>query len=175
MRPRHGGAVGLQEASMRAMAAGVALAAVALAATMGTVIATTAEDDLAVVKRAVQQPGTRGDAPEAGTRADLPRTALSARDVRWFKVRITEKGAKKARVNVNLPIALVRALGDDFTIDLGRHSRGDRWRGGWRGDGSSRDRGEHRIRLGDVLATLEAGQSLVEIDDDDATVRVWVE
>ena len=31
------------------------------------------------------------------------------------------------------------------------------------------------IRLGEVLATLEAGQSLVEVDDDEATVRIWVE
>ncbi len=79
-------------------------------------------------------------------------------------MRITEKGAKKARVNVNVPIALVRALGDDFPIDIGRHGR-------WRG----RHGYEKAIRLGEVLATLEAGQSLVEIDDDDATVRIWVE
>ena len=65
-------------------------------------------------------------------------------------------------MNVNLPIALVRALGDDFPIDIGRHGR---WRGGH----------DKAIRLGEVLATLEAGQSLVEIDDDDATVRIWVE
>jgi len=91
-----------------------------------------------------------------------PRTTGAGRDLRWLKVRITEKGAKRARVNVNLPIALVRALGDDFPIDIGRH-------GGWRGGR------EKAIRLGEVLATLEAGQSLVEIDDDNATVRIWVE
>jgi len=107
-------------------------------------------------------------------RIEPRRSTLSSRDIRWFKVRVTEKGKKNARVNINLPIALVRALGDDFPIDVGRHMRGDRWRGDWR-DGERRSRNERVIRLGDVLATLEAGQSLVEIDDDEATVRVWVE
>jgi hypothetical protein len=83
-------------------------------------------------------------------------------DLKWFKVRVTEKGAKKARVNINVPIALVRALGDDFPIDIGRHGH---WHGGH----------DRTIHLGEVLATLEAGQSLVEVDDDEATVRIWVE
>jgi hypothetical protein len=151
---------------MKAMAAGVAVAVLAVA-TMGTVLATSAEDDLAVVKRAVQEPSARvepDDGPAA--RAVAPRRALAAGDLRWFKVRITEKGAKKAKVTVNLPIALVRALGDDFPIDIGGHHGRDGWRG---------SRRETALRLGDVLSALEAGQSLVEIDDEEATVRVWVE
>ena len=156
---------------MRAMAAGAVLAAtVVAAAAMGTVIASSAADDLAVVKRAVQEPSERGQEKDTWEGdADARRTRATGRDLRWFKVRITEKGSKKARVNVNLPIALVRALGDDFPIDIGRHGRYGR-RDGWRGD-----RSEKVIRLGDILATLEAGQALVEIDDDDSTVRVWVE
>ena len=154
----------------------VAALTVAAAGTAG------AEDDLAVVKRAVSKQAvarqeataTTPPAAEPSARVDekddawerrndtRPRTGGPGRDLRWFKVRITEKGAKKARVNVNLPIALVRALGDDFPIYIGRH-------GGWRGGR------EKAIRLGEVLATLEAGQSLVEIDDDEATVRIWVE
>ncbi len=161
---------------MRAMVAGVALAAAAAA--MGTVLAATAEDDLAVVKRATaRNQGTRVTVQSTPSGVDIdaeprvePRRALSGRDLKWFKVRITEKGAKKARVNVNLPIALVRALGDDFPIDVGRHVRGEGW-----GDGERRRRGKDVILLGDILAALEAGESLVEIDDDDATVRVWVE
>jgi hypothetical protein len=162
------------------MAVQVALAAAVAALTVGTVSAASAEDDLAVVKRAVARQEAPASTPPAArpaeepiTRVDekdeverrtgtRPRTGGPGRDLRWFKVRITEKGAKKARVNVNLPIALVRALGDDFPIDIGRH-------GGWRGGR------EKAIRLGEVLATLEAGQSLVEIDDEDATVRIWVE
>ena len=158
---------------MRAMAVRsvVAAAVAAVVATgMGTVITASAEDDLAVVKRAVQEPSERGQEKDTWEGdADARRTRATGRDLRWFKVRITEKGSKKARVNVNLPIALVRALGDDFPIDIGRHGRYGR-RDGWRGD-----RSEKVIRLGDILATLEAGQALVEIDDDDSTVRVWVE
>ena len=158
---------------MRTFGRRLALAA-AVAASGTVVLAMGAEDDLAVVKRAVRQeaparvaPDTaKGDEPvtrdaedkDWERRSETRRT--SNRDLRWFKVRVIEKGSKRARVTVNLPIALVRAL-DDFPIDIGRH-------GGWRD-------GQKTIRLGEVLATLEAGQSLVEIDDDEATVRVWVE
>lgn len=162
---------------MRAMAVrSVVAAAVAavVATAMGTVIAASAEDDLAVVKRAVRQeasPTPRvDDEKDSWESRNDARPRTGGRELRWFKVRITEKGTKRARVNVNLPIALVRALGDDFPIDIGRHARRDRWRGDRR-DGRS----EKVIRLGEILATLEAGQPLVEIDDDDATVRVWVE
>ena len=151
--------VGRRLALAAAVAVGAAVAA-------GTVIAGSAEDDLAVVKRAVR---VSQDAParvtpvppaddERAVRGETRRTAN--RDLRWFKVRVTEKGSKRSRVNINLPIALVRAL-DDFPIDIGRH-------GGWHDGGRT-------LRLGEVLATLEGGQSLVEIDDDEATVRVWVE
>ena len=168
---------------MRTVGRRLVLGAALTVAAAGVVIAASAEDDLAVVKRAVarqdapaktppaaaaEEPITRADEQDAweGRTDARPRTGGPGRDLRWFKVRITEKGAKKARVSVNVPIALVRALGDDFPIDLGRHGRRDGWRG---------DRSEKVIRLGEVLATLEAGQSLVEIDDDEATVRVWVE
>jgi len=145
----------------RRMVLGTALAVAAA----GVVIAAGAEDDLAVVKRAVAGPQVaRQEAPPstAPAAAAEPITRVNPKDLRWFKVRITEKGSKKTRVNVNVPIALVRALGDDFPIDIGRH-------GGWRGGR------EKTIRLGEVLETLEAGHSLVEIDDEEATVRIWVE
>jgi hypothetical protein len=154
---------------MRTMAVRAVLAAAMAAAAMGTVRARSAEDDLAVVKRAVQEPSIRVEEKDTWERDGDRRTLAAGRELRWFKVRITEKGSKKARVNVNLPIALVRALGDDFPIDIGRHGRYGR-RDGWRGD-----RSDKVIRLGEILATLEAGQPLVEIDDDEATVRVWVE
>ena len=160
---------------MRTVGRRIVLGAALAVAGAGVVIAASVEDDLAVVKRAVSQKQVARQEAQATTPPEAPaaaepvtrtetrrRTGAPASDLRWFKVRITEKGAKKARVNVNVPIALVRALGDDFPIDIGRHS-------GWHG------RRENTIRLGEVLAALEAGQSLVEIDDDDATVRVWVE
>jgi hypothetical protein len=168
---------------VRQMVLGAALAIAAA----GVVIAASAEDDLAVVKRAVarqqvarpaapastspataavEEPVTRRERKdEAGERRSDARSATGGRDLRWFKVRITDKGSQKTRVSVNVPIALVRALGEDFPIDIGRH-------GEWRG---TREGREKMIRLGEVLATLEAGHSLVEIDDDDATVRIWVE
>ena len=164
---------------MRTVGRRLVLGAALTVTAAGVVIAASAEDDLAVVKRAVarqdapaktppaaaaEEPITRADEQDAweGRTDARPRTGGPGRDLRWFKVRITEKGAKKSRVNVNLPIALVRALGDDFPIDIGHHA-------GWRGGR------ERTLRLGEVLATLEAGQSLVEIDDDEATVRIWVE
>jgi hypothetical protein len=146
----------------------IVLGAALAAAAAGAVVAASAEDDLAVVKRAVARPQVARQeapparAPETVRTDERPRTDVAGRELRWFKVRINEKGSKKARVNVNVPIALVRALGDDFPIDIGRH-------GGWRGGR------EKMIHLGDILATLEAGHSLVEIDDEDATVRIWVE
>ena len=150
-----------------------AVAAMACAAAAGRVVAS--EDDLTVVKRAVRQDATvrvasgddkaPADQPVVGTdEKDWERRGegrrIANRDLKWFKVRVVEKGTKRSRVTINLPIGLVRAF-DDFPIDVGHHA-------GWRD-------GEKTIRLGEVLSTLEGGQSLVEIDDDDATVRVWVE
>ena len=148
---------------------------VGAAVAAGAVIAGSAEDDLTVVKRAVRvsqdaparvapappasdDSAVRADDKDKEWRSETRHTAN--RDLRWFKVRVTEKGSKRSRVNINLPIALVRAL-DDFPVDIGRHGR-------WHDEGRT-------LRLGEVLATLEGGQSLVEIDDDEATVRVWVE
>jgi hypothetical protein len=49
-------------------------------------------------------------------------------------------------------------VGEDWPLDCGRgHSKG------------------HGPTLGEVLRALDSGQDLVEIEDDDATVRVWVE
>jgi hypothetical protein len=162
------------------------MSSVARAALLAGIAATAAgtamafEDDLAVVKRAVAKQEARQDvkpapaptpkaAPdeEADADRDRPvarrtRTTRSGPEPQWLKVRVTEKGAKRAKVTVNLPIALVRALGDDFPLDFGER----RW--------PRRER-ERVVRLGEVLALLESGQPLVEIDDDEALVKVWVE
>ena len=140
---------------MRMRAAWMAAALVATAA--GTAAA--AEDDLAVVKRAVARQEVKAADPVVRAETPAPR---GASDLKWLKVRVTEKGTKKAKVTINLPIALVRALGDDYPIDFGRRRH-------WH------EEGEKRVRLGEVLAALEVGSPLVEIDDDDAFVRVWVE
>ena len=129
----------------------------------GTVMASwSAEDDLAVVKRAVAKQEVRTTSPESSVRAEPP-APRPATELKWLKVRVTEKGAKKAKVTINLPLNLVRALGDDFPLDFGNR----RW---------DRDHERTRtIRLGEVLAALEAGSPLVEIDDEESYVRVWVE
>src|SRR5688500_1777681 len=168
---------------MRTMGRRVVLGAALMmaAGAAGVVIAASAEDDLAVVKKAVarqeapprtppdavaaEEPIARDAEKDSWERRSEARARTGARDLRWFKVRITEKGSKKARVNVNVPIALVRALGDDFPIDVGRHGR-------W---GRSRGDEVRTLRLGEILSAREAGQSLGEIDEEDATVRIWVE
>jgi hypothetical protein len=135
-------------------AAGLALCAQAALPEAG-------DDDLTVVKRAVAQsrlaqspsapmPKPTGEAPRV-RRADKPQ---------WLRVRIVEHGSRK-RVSVNLPLALVRAV-SDWPIDWQCGRDEDPWR-------------RCKLRIGEVLEALDAGQSLVEIEDGGSTVRVWVE
>ena len=131
-----------------ALVLGVGLAVVAVpAATNGS----SAEDDLAVVKKATSsENGSRATA-EAPPRArgDEPQ---------WLRVRIVESGDKKATVKVNLPLALVHALGDDLPVP-----------------GCGDDDGGRELTVGEVLRALDTGESLVEIEDGESTVRIWVE
>jgi hypothetical protein len=123
-------------------------------------LAAGAEDDLAVVKKAVgseAQALPKGEAPRA--RASEPR---KGEEPRWLKVRIEDRTDKKSKVTLNLPLDLVRALddeGEELPIGSPRHKGGK--------NGS--------LRLADVLRALKAGQDFVSIEDEDATVRVWVE
>lgn len=137
------------------------------------------EDDLAVVKKAVAQatpaPAAPEDAVQKQERAEDKRPAVrKAGKPTWLKVRVLEKGGRK-KVNVNLPLALVRAMGDDFDVSwfCGHHRNG-------RGSHKDRDWDDDdnhcpSIKLADVLAALDSGQDLVQVDDEDSTVRVWVE
>jgi hypothetical protein len=112
-----------------------------------------AEDDLAVVKKATSSRGTAPAVAEAAppSRADEPQ---------WLRVRIVERGEKKATVKVNLPLALVHALGDDVPVP---------------GCGDREDGDGKRLTLGEVLRALDTGESLVEIEDAGSTIRIWVE
>ncbi len=143
--------------SKRAWILAAAIGATALAVG-GLVRAAVQEgaDDLAVVKRAVAQAPSAA-APAAKAQAPAPRSGKPT----WFKVRVVDKGSKKTRVTVNMPLALVRALGD-APID---------WKCG------TDERPGHRcsIKVADVLEALEAGQELVEVDDENSIVKVWVE
>ena len=137
-----------------------------------TVFAGAPEDDLAVVKKAVARAQeTRPPDSETKVKEFLPKAEASpARKgtPQWLKVRVVEKGSKKGKVSINVPLLLARALGDDFPIDWHCHHRRSE-------DREDRKRERCEIRLSEVLAALEAGQDLVEVDDDDTTVRVWVE
>jgi hypothetical protein len=144
--------------------------ALALAGTTGAGLAASGEDDLAIVKKAVASPApararearaTASQAAPAPAAEAAPR-ARTGREPQWFKVRVVDRGTGRKKVTINLPLSLVRALGDD-TID---------W--GCRSDNGDRDKC-HSVRLSEVLRSLETGQELVEIEDDEATVKVWVE
>ena len=137
------------------------LALVLVGDTAGT---RSAQDDLALVKRAVAD---RAPAPAMGAQEapapkdeakEAPRAARKGKEPQWLRVRVTEKPGKK--VSINLPLALVRAMGEDWPIELhcGRHGK-DRT----------------RLTVGDVLRALDSGEDLVQVDDQDATVRIWVE
>jgi hypothetical protein len=134
---------------------GGVLGAVGAALILGGAVA--ADDDLAVVKRATT--GEAQAAPEAEKAAPAPKGNAAA--PQWLKVRIVEKNGKKSRVSVNVPLALVHALGDECPIDW--HLKAGR-------QGETR-----KVRLSDVLKALQSGQDIVQIEDEEATVKVWVE
>jgi hypothetical protein len=133
----------------------VLLLATGLAAMLAApAVADSAEDDLAVVKQA-----TSSSASGSRTGAEAPPRSRTD-DPQWLRVRIVEKGRKKATVKINLPLGLVRALADDVPVPGCYGREGE--------DGK-------RMTIGEVLRALDTGESLVEIDDDDETVRIWVE
>jgi hypothetical protein len=119
------------------------------------------QDDLQLVRKAVAS-STR--VAQARPPAEAPPAPVEAKPTprkdapQWFHVRIAEKGGKHARVSISLPLGIVRSLGDEWPIA---------------GHGGCRK--EHCPTVGEVLRALDSGQSLVEIEGDDTTVRVWVE
>ena len=116
-----------------------------------------AEDDLAVVRRAVAEaPTARPDTPPP---APEKRMAPKS-EPQWLRVRIKEKNGRST-VSVNLPLALARALGDSVPVEWGCKLK----------DGE----GRAKIRLRDVLDSLDSGQDIVQVDSEDGSVRVWVE
>jgi len=116
-----------------------------------------AEDDLALIKKAVAQ------AEPAATSSAKPASPAKKTEPQWLRVRVEPKGEKKGRIKVNVPLAFVRAVGQDLPLDFG--------------DGCRREHKESYcgLKLSEVLKTLDSGESLVEIDGEDETVRIWVE
>ena len=118
-----------------------------------------AEEDLQVVRKAV---GSSARVAQARPPAEEPpaeaKPAPRKAEPRWFRVRITEKGGKHGHVSINLPIGIARALGEDWPVAPHRECHRD-----------------HCPTLGEILRALDSGQSLVEIDDEEASVRVWID
>lgn len=116
-----------------------------------------AEDDLTVIKKAVAQ------TEPAATLSAKPVSPAKKAEPQWLRVRIEPKGEKKGRVKVNVPLAFVRAVGQDLPLEFGEACRG------------GHKESYCGLKLSEVLKTLDSGESLVEIDGEDETVRVWVE
>jgi hypothetical protein len=128
------------------------------------------DDDLQAVRKAVAS----SSAPASAARQDKSRPPaeeepapaqarrpLKSSDLKWLHVRVAPKaGGKSGRVSVNVPLGLVKLFGDDWPIPTGpscqRHDR-------------------CHLTLGDILRALDSGQALVDIEDDEASVKVWVE
>jgi hypothetical protein len=121
-----------------------------------------------VVKRAVAQATPTPAVPPARTTARPapeektaePRPRAAGKEPTWLKVRVTDKQTGRRKVTVNVPIALVRAVGDWPRISF---------------DCGDDHRARCGIKVSEVLAALESGQDLVEIDEEDESVRIWVE
>jgi hypothetical protein len=117
------------------------------------------EDDLQVVRKAVASSTRVAEArPPAEEPPAEARPAPRKNEPRWLRVRIVEKAGKHGRVSINLPLGIARSLGDDWPISPRGQCHKD-----------------HCPTLGEILRALDSGQSLVEIEDDEATVRVWVD
>jgi hypothetical protein len=101
-------------------------------------------DDFKVIQKAVKQ----NPAYEEG------------KEVKWFKVLITDGKTNDAKVKVTLPIALVEVL---INCTDSRHFK--------------IDDGDRDINLKAVWAALkQAGpMALIEIQDDGAVIKVWLE
>ena len=88
------------------------------------------------------------------------RASDEGREVRWFKVLITDTKSGPAKLKLTLPIALIEAV---LSCTDGRHFKVD--------DGNC------DIDLKAIFSALKkAGPlALVEIEDDGAVIKVWLE
>jgi hypothetical protein len=123
-----------------------------------------ADDDLEVVKRATQA-APQVEATPAAKAAPASTAAQAARGEKptWFKVEVYDKASGKRRVSVNLPLAVVEIFGDEVPVH-------------WScGDKSAAKEPHCGLKLKEVLAQLQKGQPLVEIEKETERIRVWVE
>jgi hypothetical protein len=123
-----------------------------------------ADDDLSIVRKAVS-----ADAGgSANLKDDKPAAPRKGSSPQWLRVRIVDKGEKKAKVSINLPLSLVRAMGDEVPLDwhCGKDA-GKEW--------EPKKRCSMHMRLSEVLDALDSGQDVVQIEDGQSSIRVYVE
>jgi hypothetical protein len=144
---------------MAGLVAGAAVSAVwflAPAASPALVVAS--EDDLAVVRRAVASgSGTPRDEDHSGAGA----ASKSRREAQWLRVRVTHKDGR-GKVKFDLPLFVARTIGGEIPIEWGACSKG-------------RKAGKGRAKLADVLDLLDAGDDVVRIETEDASIRIFVD
>jgi hypothetical protein len=120
------------------------IAIVALVFVLGTLVQAEGPDELQAIKKAVKENPNY----EPG------------KDVKWFKVLVTDNKAGKDKVRITLPLSLVEAFvkcADDDHLKL--------------------DHGQTDIDFGQLLAELKkvGPMAIIEIFEEDETVKVWLE
>jgi hypothetical protein len=134
-------------------------AAILVAALAVPAAADRADDDLQVVRKAVASAQASPARPPAeGPPSAEPAPAPRKGEPQWLRVRVVGKAGRHTRVSIDIPLGLARSLGEEWPLAAPRRCRRDRC-----------------PTLGEVLRSLDSGQSLVEIESDEATARVWVE
>jgi hypothetical protein len=122
----------------------LALAAFALALALGGIALAEGHDDIQAIKKAVKENPNY----EPG------------KEVKWFKVLVTDNKAGKDKVRITLPISLVEAF---VKCADNKHLR--------------LDKGECDIDFDELLTELKkvGPMAIIEIYEDDETVKVWLE
>jgi len=120
------------------------IAIVALVFVLGTLVRAEGPDELQAIKKAVKENPNY----EPG------------KDVKWFKVLVTDNKAGKDKVRITLPLSLVEAFvkcADDDHLKL--------------------DNGKTDIDFGQLLVELKkiGPMAIIEIFEEDETVKVWLE
>jgi len=139
--------------------AGAAISAVCLLAPAPSpALVVASEDDLAVVRRAVAGgSGTTVAEDHSRTRA----ASKVRREAQWLRVRVTHKDGR-GKVKFDLPLFVARTVGGEIPIEWGACPKGSK-----AGKGST--------KLAEVLDLLDAGDDVVRIETEDASIRIFVD
>lgn len=123
-------------------------AIIGILAAMGSAAAAPAasKNDLQVIRKAVREDARQ--APE------------TMKDVKWFKVLVTDNRTNKDKVRISLPLALLEAVSK--IADVNRACL----------DGRNGD-----MELGRLLAELKkiGPVAVIEVRDENETIKVWFE